>query len=51
MAGAVLMGLLLHAVFRWWWAEDVAALVFLLFVAQETRETLEDARGGEDDDA
>lgn len=52
MAGAVLVGVLLNALFGWWWAEDVAALVFLVFLAAETREALEEARGegGDDDD-
>ena len=49
MAGAVLMGVLLNTLFHWWWAEDVAALVFLIFLFQETREALEEARGNEDD--
>jgi divalent metal cation (Fe/Co/Zn/Cd) transporter len=51
MAGTVLIGLLLDALFRWWWAEDVAALVFLFWLAGETREALEEARaeGGEDE--
>jgi divalent metal cation (Fe/Co/Zn/Cd) transporter len=50
MAGAVLVGVLLNALFHWWWAEDVAALVFLFFLVAETRETLEEARGEKDDD-
>jgi divalent metal cation (Fe/Co/Zn/Cd) transporter len=51
MAGAVLVGVLLNALFHWWWAEDVAALVFLFFLVAETREALEEARGeGSDDD-
>lgn len=44
MAGTVLIGLLLNALFHWWWAEDVAALLFLIWLVQETRETLEEAR-------
>lgn len=48
MAGAVLVGVLLNTLFHWWWAEDVAALVFLIFLLQETREALEEARGDED---
>ncbi len=48
MAGAVLVGVLLNTLFHWWWAEDVAALVFLIFLVQETREALEGARGNED---
>ncbi len=50
MAGAVLVGVLLNALFHWWWAEDVAALVFLIFLVAETREALEAARGEKDDD-
>ena len=50
MAGAVLVGVLLNTLFHWWWAEDVAALVFLIFLLQETREALEEARGDEDED-
>jgi divalent metal cation (Fe/Co/Zn/Cd) transporter len=50
MAGAVLVGVLLNALFHWWWAEDVAALVFLFFLVGETREALEETRGEKDDD-
>jgi divalent metal cation (Fe/Co/Zn/Cd) transporter len=44
MAGAVLLGVGLNALFGWWWAEDVAALVFLFWLVQETREALEAAQ-------
>jgi len=50
MAGAVLVGLVLNALLRWWWAEDLAALVFLFWLVGETREALEEACGGDDDD-
>jgi divalent metal cation (Fe/Co/Zn/Cd) transporter len=51
MAGAVLVGLALNALFHWWWAEDVAALVFLFWLVGETREALEEAHGvGEEDE-
>lgn len=50
MAAAVLVGLALNALFHWWWAEDLAALVFLFWLFQETREALEEARGNKDDD-
>ncbi len=46
MAGAVLVGLSLNALFRWWWAEDVAALIFLYWLVKETREALEQVRSG-----
>jgi divalent metal cation (Fe/Co/Zn/Cd) transporter len=44
MAGTVLLGLLLNAVFRWWWVEDVAALAFLVWLGRETVEALREAR-------
>jgi divalent metal cation (Fe/Co/Zn/Cd) transporter len=44
MAGTVLLGLLLNAVFRWWWVEDAAALVFLVWLGRETGEALREAR-------
>jgi len=50
MAGAVLVGLVFNALLHWWWAEDLAALVFLFWLVGETREALEEARGGDDDD-
>ena len=50
MAATVLVGLALNALFHWWWAEDIAALVFLFWLVQETREALEEARGGKEDD-
>jgi divalent metal cation (Fe/Co/Zn/Cd) transporter len=51
MAGTVLVGLVLDALLHWWWAEDLAALGFLFWLAGETREALEDARerGGVED--
>ncbi len=50
MASAVLVGLLLNAILHWWWAEDLAALVFLFWLVGETREALEEARGSAGDD-
>lgn len=50
MAGTVLVGLVLNALFHWWWAEYVAALVFLFWLVGETREAFEEARETEDDD-
>ena len=44
MAATVLVGVVLTTLFRWWWAESLAALVFLVWLAQETRETFEEAR-------
>ena len=44
MAGTVLVGLLLHSLFQWWWAEYLAGLVFLFWLAGETREAFHEAR-------
>jgi divalent metal cation (Fe/Co/Zn/Cd) transporter len=44
MAATVLAGLVLNAFFHWWWAEDVAALVFLVWLVGETREAFEEVR-------
>jgi divalent metal cation (Fe/Co/Zn/Cd) transporter len=43
MAGTVLIGLLLNALFHWWWVEDVAALAFLFWLGRETWEAFEEA--------
>ncbi len=47
MAGTVLIGLALNAALGWWWAEYVAAAVFLYWLVGETREAFEAARGNE----
>ena len=44
MAGTVLIGLALNTLFHWWWVEDVAALVFLIWLGRETWEAFEKAR-------
>jgi divalent metal cation (Fe/Co/Zn/Cd) transporter len=44
MAAAVLLGVGLNTLFHWWWAEDVASLLFLFWLVGETREALEEAR-------
>jgi len=44
MAGTVLIGLALNALFGWWWIEYVAALLFLVWLARETWEAFEEAR-------
>jgi len=49
MAGTVLVGLALNALFHWWWVEDIAALVFLFWLVQETREALEEALEGKNE--
>jgi divalent metal cation (Fe/Co/Zn/Cd) transporter len=44
MAAAVLVGLVPDAQPGWWWAEDVVALVFLIWLIGETREVFGEAR-------
>jgi divalent metal cation (Fe/Co/Zn/Cd) transporter len=46
MAGALLVGLSLNALFGWWWADGVAALALLIWLIPEAREALEGARSG-----
>jgi divalent metal cation (Fe/Co/Zn/Cd) transporter len=50
MAATVLVGVVFTTVFKWWWAEGVAALVFLVWLAIETREAIEEAREGTEDE-
>lgn len=45
MAATVLVGLVVDALFGLWWFEYVAAAVLLYWLAGETREALEAARG------
>ena len=44
MAGTVLVGLAFNALFGWWWVENIAALLFLVWLLRETREAFEEAR-------
>ncbi|HEX8991513.1 MAG TPA: cation transporter [Anaerolineales bacterium] len=44
MAGTVLLGLALNRLLGWWWADDVAALLFLVWLARETLESFEEVR-------
>ncbi len=46
MAATVLAGLALNALFGLWWIEYAAALVFLAWLVQETREVFAEARQG-----
>jgi hypothetical protein len=48
MAAATLVGAGLNLLFGLWWAEYAAALALLVFIAIETREAIEAARGGEE---
>ena len=47
MSFALLVGLLLNALFGWWWADSLAALALVYFIVQEGREALHEARTGE----
>ena len=42
MAGTVLLGLALFALFGWWWVDKAAALVFLVWLGRETWEAWEE---------
>lgn len=44
MAGTVLVGLLLNALFHLWWAENIAALIFLYWLFGETKAAFKEAR-------
>ena len=44
LAAATLVGAGLNLIAGWWWAEYVAALVLLAFIAIETKEAIESAR-------
>lgn len=47
MAGTLLIGLALRAAFGWWWADPLAALGLVYFIAREGREALTDECGCE----
>lgn len=46
MAGTLLVGLMLNAIFQWWWADSLASLALLYWLIPEAREALEGARSG-----
>lgn len=46
MAATVLVGALLTALFNWWWADSVAALILVYFIASEGWESFQDGRKG-----
>ena len=47
---AVLVGLVLNAALHWWWAEDLAAFIFLFWLVQETGKAFAAARSGPEHD-
>lgn len=48
MAWTVLAGVILTALFGWWWVDSIAALVLVYFVVKEGWEAIQEARGVED---
>jgi divalent metal cation (Fe/Co/Zn/Cd) transporter len=44
MAGSVLLGLTLNSLLGWWWVEDIAAFLLLIWLLRETLEMFEEAR-------
>jgi divalent metal cation (Fe/Co/Zn/Cd) transporter len=49
LAAITLAGLLLNALFAWWWADPVAALLLVPFLFHEGKEAIEHARAEDDD--
>ena len=47
MSITLLVGLSFNALFGWWWADPLAALVLVYFIVREGREALHEARTGE----
>jgi divalent metal cation (Fe/Co/Zn/Cd) transporter len=47
MSVTLLVGLLLNRLFGWWWADPLAGLALVYFLAREGREALHEARTGE----
>lgn len=47
MSITLLIGLSLNALLGWWWADPLAALILVYFIAREGREALHEARTGE----
>ncbi|WP_283680294.1 cation transporter [Lentilactobacillus sp. Marseille-Q4993] len=43
MAATVLIGALLNAFFGWWWADSIAALALVYFIASEGWESIQEA--------
>lgn len=48
MAWTVLAGVILTALFGWWWVDSIAALALVYFVVKEGWEAVQEARGKED---
>jgi len=50
MAATVLVGVVCTTLFKSWWAEGVAALLFLVWLVRETREAIEEVRESREDE-
>ncbi len=48
MAWTVLIGVIVTALFGWWWADSIVALALVYFVIKEGWEAVQEARGKED---
>lgn len=46
LAGAVLLGLALNALFRWWWADPLASLVIVYYAVGEARHAFQVSGAG-----
>lgn len=51
LSAALLLGLGLHRLLGWWWADPIAALVMVPFIIWQGRETVQEARESENEDA
>lgn len=48
MAWTVLVGVVVNALFGWWWVDSIVALALVYFVVKEGWESVQEARGKED---
>lgn len=48
MSWTVLIGVVITALFGWWWVDSIVALALVYFVVKEGWEAVQDARGKED---
>jgi divalent metal cation (Fe/Co/Zn/Cd) transporter len=48
MAWTVLVGVIVTALFGWWWADSIVALTLVYFVVKEGWEAVQEARGKDD---
>jgi divalent metal cation (Fe/Co/Zn/Cd) transporter len=48
LAGAVLLGLVLNALFGWWWADPLASLVIIYYGVREALHALHESQGSKE---